>query len=80
MSEQKFMFQCPLCHSDFQHGPHRYEGHVLSQYGRLVVCDSCWMGNHDGWSAGPEAILLQHLKQNSIPIPTRNDKGYLPRD
>lgn len=79
MTAHKVTQICDVCGSSYQHGPHRYEGHKLSTYG-IVVCDSCWTGNHDGWAPFREPKLVEALKRNRLPMPQRNSKGLLPRD
>ena len=80
MTKEKFMFICDVCSKTYQHGPHRYEGHRLELYGDIFCCDSCWQGNFDGWAPHYEHALLEHLNQKNIPIPKRNEKGWLPRN
>jgi len=80
MTEQTFMFQCAVCGSRYQHGPHRYEGHALKLYGKIFCCDICWRGNHDGWAPDHERVLLGVLKEKGLSVPARNAKGLLPRD
>ena len=79
MTTDKFIFKCDVCDASYQHGPHRYEGHSLSLYGKIFACDLCWNGNHDGWAPALEACLLAHLKRQGLPVPQRNEKGLLPR-
>jgi len=79
MTKKKFMFSCDVCGKQYQHGPHRHEGHRLELYGGIFCCDSCWEGNWDGWAPHCEQVLLKHLKEKGIPEPKRNKKGWLPR-
>lgn len=79
MENYKLMFNCDVCGLPYQHGPHRYEGHSLSCYGDIFACDACWKSNHDGWAPHYERVLLDHLERQGLPIPTRNEKGLLPR-
>ncbi|MBU8901488.1 MAG: hypothetical protein KOO69_01985 [Victivallales bacterium] len=78
MNKEKIMFTCPLCKSQFQHGLHLY-GKNLKLY-KMIVCNSCWESNWDGWTPQYEIVLIKHLEENSLPIPARNKKGWLPRD
>jgi hypothetical protein len=75
----KIFVKCPLCDFEFQHGPQRYEGHVLESYGGIMVCDHCWGGNWDGWTPLYEDYLRAILKNKNLPVPERNEKGLLPR-
>lgn len=77
---EKIMFNCDVCGTTYQHGPHRYQGHKLNLYGDLFVCDSCWQVNHDGWAPHYEKVLLAHLQKEGLPVPQRNAKGFLPRE
>lgn len=73
------VFQCDVCGSDYQSGPHRYEGHRLHLYGDIWCCDTCWKGNHDGWAPHYEPVLLEHLRRQGLPEPPRLPNGLLPR-
>ena len=73
-------YTCELCDSSYQHGPGLFKGHKAHLYG-IMVCDSCWNGNWDGWNPSFEEKLLLILKEKSLPVPKRrNDNGLLPRD
>ena len=80
MSNEKFMYKCYVCGSAYQHGPHRYEGHLLKLYDNIMCCDTCWECNWDGWNPDTAQKLVNHLKAKNLPIPPRNSKGNLPRD
>lgn len=74
-----FYQRCALCGAEFSFGPRRYEGHYIDAY-KILVCNTCWDGNWDGWSPYHEIPLLAHLVSHDIPIPARNERGWLPRD
>ena len=74
----KFMMSCDVCDKKFQQGPGRYEGHTIARY-KMTVCDPCWQGNWDGWGPAAEPRVLDHLKEQGIPVPPRNAKGWIPR-
>jgi len=78
MAEEKIMQRCFMCGSEYQFGPHRYDGKYISRY-QISVCRSCYDSNWDGW-AHYEPRLVAHLKANNLPIPARNEKGWLPRE
>jgi hypothetical protein len=80
MSDDRIMYKCDLCGRPYQQGPHKYEGHRLTSYGNLFVCDPCWQGNHDGWAPQFEQRLLTELKRQGLPEPRRNARGWLPRE
>lgn len=44
------------------------------------VCWAHWEGNWDGWGPFFELAILEHLKENKIPMPPRNAEGWLPRE
>ena len=73
------MQTCDLCKAQYQHGPHRYEGHKLDLYD-IMICTICWEGNWDGFNPIHEETLLKILEEKGLPIPKRNSKGLLPRE
>ena len=75
----KIMRECDLCRNNYQMGPHRYEGKFIPRY-QLSVCGTCYDGNWDGWAPHLEATLLAHLKKKGLSEPTRNAKGWFPRE
>lgn len=82
MSNQKIMFRCffPFCgNQSFQMGHGLYDGKYIRRYD-ISVCMSCWRGNWDGWAPHYEKLLIAHLKEKGLPIPERNEKGWLPRE
>jgi hypothetical protein len=80
LRKNKFMYQCFMCGEEYQFGPHRYEGKNIPRY-NIGVCNICYEANWDGWAPPEyENKLIAHLKKEGIPIPERNEKGWLPRD
>jgi hypothetical protein len=79
MATDKFMFKCATCGQEYQMGPHQYDGKHVSLY-QITVCTTCYEGNWDGWAPHYEERLIAHLKDKGLPIPRRNDKGWLPRE
>ena len=79
MQKQKFIYNCDFCGSEFQFCPHIYNGKRIENY-QLTVCKGCWDGNWDSWGPMVEQQLIAHLKERGIPIPKRNEKGWLPRE
>lgn len=78
MGKLKFMSKCELCGSEYQQGPHLYEGRH-SQLFDLWVCSTCWEYNWDGWADHYEEKLLKHIESKQLPIPERNPNGLFPR-
>lgn len=78
MDEIKKDLRCGVCSKYVNHSRGRYEGHFVPTY-KLFVCNICWQANWDGWGPAAEAALLAHLEKEGIPVPPRNEKGYIPR-
>lgn len=79
MAPNPITYPCFTCGGEFRFGPHVYDGHHIGAY-QINVCRPCWGGNWDGWTPRHESKLLARLRELSLPIPTRNAAGYLPRD
>lgn len=79
MTEPKFMCRCDTCGGQFQFGPHIYDGKHIDAYG-ITVCMGCYRGNWDGWAPHYEPVITRNLKEHGLPLPKRNEKGWLPRD
>ncbi len=79
MTDQNIMHPCFMCGSQFQMGEHIYDGKYIRRYD-ITVCMTCWDGNWDGWAPHYETRLIAHLENEGIPIPERNEKGWLPRE
>ena len=69
---------CKICGAEFQMGNHRYGGKWIPLY-QIDVCMPCWESNWDGWTNDAEEKIIQHLKDNGLAAPERNEKGWLPR-
>jgi len=78
-SPAPMMFPCDLCGASVQMGPHRYEGKMLQHY-KMFVCKICYEANWDGIAPHLEPIFERHLKAKGISMPSRNQKGWYPRD
>ena len=79
MKPVKFMQVCGICGSQFQFGPHIYDGQHIARY-KLTVCRSCFSANYDGWGPMVEATFLDHLKAQGLAVPERNESGWFPRE
>lgn len=73
------LYPCALCHNQYRDGPHVHEGVVLKSYGGIVVCQSCWEYNYDGWAPHRAKKLIELMEQKGLPLPQRNSEGFLPR-
>jgi hypothetical protein len=76
MPEFKHMCACFLCKREFQFGPHRYDGRRIPTWD-IMVCDTCYQGNHDGIVPNTYPHLPEYLRSLAITIQT-NDKGWIP--
>jgi len=74
--EHKFMCDCFLCSRAFQFGPHRYEGRRILAWD-IMVCDTCYGGNHDGIVPTSYPHLVPHLEARGIQV-VLNTRGWLP--
>lgn len=79
MRDFKLMCRCDLCGSEFQMGRHVYAGKVIPTY-EITVCMGCYQANHDGWGPALEERVIAKLREKGLPIPQRNERGWLPRD
>ena len=70
---------CFCCGREFQFGPHAYLGTYVPYY-KITLYKACYAGNWDGIGPYCEEKLIRHLEQGNIPVPARNNKGWLPRD
>ncbi len=73
------MFTCTTCGSEYQMGRHIYGGKQIPRY-QMGVCKSCYEANWDGWAPDYEGKIITHLEEKGLPVPERNNKGWLPRD
>ena len=77
--DPSFMLFCFCCNTKFQFGQHIYDGRWIAKYG-IAVCSVCYQSNWDGWAPLYESRLISHLYEEGLPVPERNEKGWLPRD
>jgi hypothetical protein len=49
MSIDKIMCRCDIYSSEYQMGPHVYNGKYIRQY-EINTCMSCYRANWDGWA------------------------------
>ena len=73
------MMLCFACNREFQYGPTIYNGKVIKRY-EINACLECLGNNWDGWSPDIEKRLIKHLKEKGIPVPERNQHGWLPTE
>lgn len=76
MQAFEHMCDCFLCRRAFQCGPHRYDGRRIPAWD-IMVCDTCYRGNHDGIVPETYPHLAEHLRSRAIVIET-NAKGWIP--
>lgn len=75
MNEPKIMYECFLCRSQFQFGPHAYRGKPINAWD-MVVCDTCYKANWDGIVPLTYPHLIARLKSRGIGI-SLNRKGWI---
>lgn len=76
--QEIIMGTCFFCNKDFQHGNHIYDGKVIREYD-VIACSICWEFNWDGWVGEKAERLIKHLESKNMPVPGRNEKGWIPR-
>ena len=73
-----FRTKCDLCDRLFRFGPGRYKGKYIKHY-EMILCNSCFKINWDGFAPGLETKFIAHLASKDIALPERNEKGWFPR-
>ena len=76
MSEAGVSSTCDICGIGFTYNPEILNT-FIPRY-KMMVCPSCWRGNHDGWRPDYNDKIEAHLKANNIPIPVKNAQGGYP--
>lgn len=79
MTDQQTNFSCFCCNNEFQFSHGNYRGEKIIGY-EIMVCESCYEANWDGWSPHIENKLIQHLENSGIRVPLRNNQFWLPRE
>lgn len=67
----KIFYNCDLCGSEYQFGPHVYAGHYLFSF-KLNVCKRCVPRTDSPIPALYEAKFLKLVKKKGLDAPTRN--------
>lgn len=70
---------CDVCRRGFPFSRGRYDGRYLTGY-RIVVCDTCYCANHDGWALHNEPKVMAKRRELGLPAPARLQNGLLPPD
>jgi len=65
--------RCDFC-LEFTESNHQLKGY------NLTICSICWDEAADGWHEQHQPTLFEALKENSLLIPDRNERGLLPRE
>jgi hypothetical protein len=80
MKKESIKFSCFTCSTEYEMGFGVYEGKRISLYGGIYVCPTCYNGNVEGWNnPAVEEKLINHLKEEGLPVPERNENRLLPR-
>lgn len=75
MIDPRFKKTCFLCRQSFQFGGHIYDGKPVNAW-KIIVCDICLKGNHDGIVPGTYPHLKSHLETLGVK-PVINAKGWI---
>ena len=79
MNNSSAIYHCVPCGKTVQMGPQRWEGKWNATY-QITVCDSCHIGNWDGWASHLESRVTTQLLTEGKSLPARNSKELLPRE
>lgn len=79
MDSEKTTTKCDVCGGSFQFGPDRYDVNRNQTYD-IMVCINCHSANWDGWAPHLETRVIKNLVAKNLPLPSRNKKGWLPRE
>jgi hypothetical protein len=71
----KFMYDCLLCGTPFQFGPHRYDGKPVKAWD-MMVCNGRISANYDGVVPTNHPHLIAHLEARGVKI-TLNAEGWI---
>lgn len=77
--DRQMYSNCDICRKEVKYGKGAYGLRKIERYD-LHCCSNCYDGNHDGWGPHSEPRILAILKEKKLPIPERNEKGWLPRE
>ena len=70
---------CVICEKKFSFSNGSYGGKYLKRY-CVMVCNSCYEFNHDGWNLQSEKSVTKNLSDFEISLISRNESGFLPRE
>ena len=74
-AEFKHMETCFLCGSQFQFGPHLYDGKYFREWD-IIVCSGCESANSDGIVPTTYPHLTAHLKARGTQVRV-NSNGWI---
>lgn len=66
---------CPMCRRNVRDNRFTF----VETY-QIWVCKRCYRANTDGWSIRCERVLVEHMRRIKMPLPRRNQSGWLPRE
>jgi len=75
MDDKPILYKCFICNSQFQFGPHAYNGRAVNAWD-IMVCTTCYNANHDGIVPATHQRLLDHLRSKGIE-PKLNASGWI---
>jgi hypothetical protein len=69
-------YDCCLCQSPFQFGPHDYRGRPIPAWPSLMACRTCERANHDGIVPRTYPHRLPLLASLGIKV-SPNEQGWI---
>lgn len=63
----KLMYDCALCESPFQFGPHLYQGQPVNAW-NIMLCKNCIKDNRDGVVPSAHPELIRYIKGQGIEL------------
>lgn len=76
LSDPKFFYDCDLCRTPFQFGPHIYAGRPIPKWGKVMICSRCESSNWDGIVPQSHPHFMALLEQRGVVV-TLNESGWL---
>lgn len=69
-------YDCCVCETPFQFGPHVYAGRRIPGWDDLMICRECEHANHDGVVPGTHSLLIARLESLGIKV-VLNESGWI---
>jgi hypothetical protein len=75
MEQHRITYSCFLCCTEFQYGPHIYDGSYVKAWD-IMTCNRCRRANWDGILPGSFPQLEKHFRERGLQ-PEMNAKGWI---